>query len=281
MSKMVRVAVLVFVALLVFGCNDVIQDDDRFLAEPKVEKEVNEVDLMVPNPGEVDLIEGMAMHRNSYRDGLEQLVNYYVNSGDTIKLAWAKSELKSLTTMPQYKYLMVAEISGPDLVAVDLIAEADELYDEAVAIYVDATALLVVVDQNKLRLALSKFNEVIGMYPTSDKIDDSAYKAGRIHDHFGDYEIAAVYYQRTFQWNEETRYPARSRAAYIMDKRLSQKGKALTLYQMVCQYEKHFPNNIEFAKSRILDLTKSDLKLDNDKTAIPEEEVIIEDIDQQ
>jgi TolA-binding protein len=279
MSKMVRIAVLALISLYVFGCTDVIQDDDRFRAEDKVEKEVNTVGMLVPNPGEVDLVEGMALYRNSYRAGLEQLVELYSDSGDTIKLAWAKNELRSFLTTPKYKYLMVAEIAGPELKAVDLIIEATELFDEAMAIYNDAVALLVVVDEDKLRLALSKFNDIIALYPTSDKIDDAAYKAGRIHDHFRDYEIAAVYYQRTFQWNTDTRYPARSRAAYVMDKRLNQKDKALALYQLAVQHEKHFPSNVEYAKERILALTKSDLKLDNDKSAIPEEEVIIEDLD--
>lgn len=281
MSKMLRVAVLALPMLFAFGCTDAIQDDPRFEADIKAESQVNDIGLGVPDPGEVDLIEEMAMYRNSYRGGLEQLVRFYSQSGDSIKLAWAKSELKSFIQTPKYKYLMVAEIAGSKLKAIDLIIEADELFDEAEKLYDDANALLIMVDKDKLRLALSKFNDIIALYPTSDKIDDAAYRAGRIHDYFGDYEIAAVYYQRTFQWNNNTRYPARSRAAYVMDKRLHQKDKALTLYQLVCQYEKHFPNNVEFAKSRILSLTKSDLKLDNDKTAIPDNKIIFEDIEIQ
>ena len=80
---------------------------------------------------------------------------------------------------------MPAVIAGPNLRAIELLVDADELYEEAEKLYKQANALVVIVDKNKLRLALSKFNEVIGMYPTSDKIDDAAYKAGRISSERG------------------------------------------------------------------------------------------------
>jgi len=130
-----------------------------------------------------------------------------------------------------------------------------------------------------LYLAKDKFDALITNYPESDKIDDAAYRAGRIYDHFGDYRIAALYYQRTFQWNEKTRYPARSRAAYVMDKRLNEKEKALTFYQLAYKYEKHFPNNVEYARTRILELTAKDKKIKNDTTAVPGDGVKIEDIE--
>ena len=228
---------------------------------------------------QVDLIEEMAMYRNSYRESLLKLVKYYTRAGDRTKLSWARSELKSFDAMRQYIYLTVAEIAGPELRAIDLIVEADELFIEAEKLYKKAKSLVVIVDKKKLRLALSKYNEIIAKYPTSDKIDDAAYRGGRIHDYFKDYDIAVVHYQRTFQWNEETRYPARSRAAYIMDKRLKQKEKALALYQLAYKYEKHFPKNVEFAEDRIRALTKPDIKIDNDKTAVPGDGVEIEDVE--
>lgn len=277
MSKMVCIAVLASLMLFAFGCGE---PDQRFQepASAFVEPQAPQT-FMVPEAAEVDRVEEMAMYRNMYRANLEKLAEYYAKTGNQMKLSWARSELKSFDSTPKYKYIMEAVIADPDLKAIDLIVEADELYAEAEKIYKDANALVVLVDKDKLRLALSKYNEIIGLYPTSDKIDDAAYRAGRIYDHFKDYNIAVVYYQRAFQWNVNTRYPARSRAAYIMDKRLNQKEDALVLYQLAFKYEKHFPNNVEYAKTRILELTAGDKGLDNDTTAVPGDGVEIEDIE--
>jgi len=161
MSKMVSVTVLVLLALSVIGCTDVIQDDDRFQANDDVVKEINKYGIGIPDAAEVDLVEEMGMYRSSYRASLEKLVEYYAKSGDATKLSWAKSELKSYLKMNKYKYIMPAVIEGPDLKALDLILEADELYEEAEKLYKQANALLVIVDKNKMRLALSKFNQIV------------------------------------------------------------------------------------------------------------------------
>ena len=55
-----------------------------------------------------------------------------------------------------------------------------------------------------LRAALRKYGELISQYPTSDKIDDAAYKMARIHEGFGDYTIALAFYQRAYQWDAAT-----------------------------------------------------------------------------
>ena len=277
MTKMVCITVLASLMLFAFGCAD---PDQRF-EEPATTFKQPEVipTIGMPEAAEVDRVEEMAMYRNMYRAHLEKLVQYYMKTGDQMKLSWARSELKSFDSTPKYKYIMEAIIADPDLKAVDLIIEADELYEEAEKIYKDANALIVMVDKDKMRLALSKYNEIIGLYPTSDKIDDAAYRAGRIYDYFKDYNIAVIYYQRAFQWNENTRYPARSRAAYVMDRRLNRKEDALALYQLAFKYEKQFPGNVEYAKSRILELTAGDKGLDNDTTAVPGDGVEIEDVE--
>jgi len=273
MSKLLKRAALILPLLFIFGCTEVEKDDPRFRVDPELESIVETQGFNVPDAGEVDLVEEMAGYRNAYKAGLEKLVKFYTANGDSVKLSWAKRELASMNSIPHYKFIMPAIIADSGLKATDTIPEADALYAEALKLYEEAGALLVIVDENKMRLALSKFNELIGMYPTSNKIDDAAYKAGRIYDRFGDYIIAAVYYQRTFQWNKFTPFAARSRAAYILDKRLNQKDDALVLYQLAYQYEKQFPNNQKFAQQRIIELTESMEKLDNDPRSFPGDDV--------
>jgi tetratricopeptide (TPR) repeat protein len=110
-------------------------------------------------------------------------------------------------------------------------------------------------------LALAKYNDVIKKYPSSDKIDDAAYNAGVIYEYFKDYSIALLYYKRAFQWDPDTIYPARFRAARVLDKNLHRNDEALQLYQQAVktegQYEKYREWK-EFAIKRIRELQKLD-----------------------
>jgi TolA-binding protein len=263
--------------LFTVGCSDPIQDD-RWQANVNVEQDVADSGYTSPKVGEVDLVEQMGAYRSGYGIYLNKLVRYYSRTGEATKLSWARIELKSFQAMAKFSYLTIADIGGEELRAVDLITEADDLFTEANNLYKKANTLGF-VDKTKYRLALNKFNELIVMFPTSNMIDDAAYKAGRIHEHFGDYRHAATYYQRTYQWNTSTQSPTRSRAAYILDKRLNQKEEALELYRLVIKYEKHYPGNVEFAKKRIKELTATDEKIDNDITVAPDDDMMIEDIE--
>ena len=52
-----------------------------------------------------------------------------------------------------------------------------------------------------------------------------------IYEHFKDYTIAVLYYQRAYQWEPQTSYPARFKAAFILDERLHRRAEALQLYK--------------------------------------------------
>ncbi len=255
MSRKVFVGAVLLFTVLTFGCfEQEVKDDSRFRADPAHVEKVTEEGFMVPGAEEIDLVEEMAGWRSSYRGSLKSLIDFYQGSGDAMKLAWAQREY---ALMPQYRYLMPGETLRADLQATDSIDVADELYTEAVRLYDEAGGLLIIVDEDKLRLSLGKFNQLIEDYSSSDKIDDAAYKAGMIYRHFQDYEIAAIYFQRVFQWDANTPYPARFRAAYILDQRLNMKPEALLLYQLSLEMESRYEENAEFAKRRIDNLTRS------------------------
>jgi tetratricopeptide (TPR) repeat protein len=141
-------------------------------------------------------------------------------------------------------------------------------------LYRQAGGLLVVFNDAKLRQALGVFNEVIQKYPSSDKIDDAAYHAGLIYEHLKDYELAAVYFQRTFQWNEATPYPARFRAAQVMDQKLRMRKEALALYKLAVEKESRYVENTEYAQIRIKALSQPAAEEETypDENVIPLEE---------
>ncbi len=190
-----------------------------------------EADQVVGSTDEVDLVEQVATHRRSYRRSVELLVTHYTVVGDNRKLRWAQEELRALDRMPQYRYIIDAQVMPANLQASTRIPAADELYLYAVETQRQAEPIGILKDEELLRVALTKYNSLIRQYPNSDKIDDAAYRAAGIYDYFKDYEIALLYYQRAYQWDPDTPYPARFYAASLLDKKLHRRDEALQVYQ--------------------------------------------------
>lgn len=204
---------------------------------------------------EVALAEEVLAKRLAYRNELEKLKSFYEQTGNQLKLEWVQREFKTIDSAPRYKYIIEAEVAGDKLTAKDSIPRATALYNEGVKLYNRAYLFPVFTNTRKLRLALNKFNELIKEYPTSDKIDDAAYMAAMVHEHFKDYSIAVLYYKRTFQWNPGTSYPARYKAARLLDYQLSERDEALKLYRESLENEKAYYNNAEEIQLRIEQLT--------------------------
>jgi tetratricopeptide (TPR) repeat protein len=246
--------------LALVGCEEQIKKGERYMVDPSIAETVKTTGLLVPMAGEIDLVETLAGFRNSYRSSVVNLMEYYRASGNNAKYLWAQAELKSLDSMAQYRYVTLGDTQSASLRANDTILKADALYAEGMSLYGDAKALIIITDKDKLQQALRKFDEIIRKYPTSDKIDEAAYRSGRIYQHFKDYEIAVVYYQRTFQWNDETPFPVRYKSAYILDRKLNRRKEALVLYQMALKKEQRYIENMEDAQMRVRQLMTSDEK---------------------
>jgi tetratricopeptide (TPR) repeat protein len=213
----------------------------------------------IADTSEADLVEKMAVNRQAYKQGLELLVGYYMRTGNNLKLEWAQKELAALKTMPKYNYIIEANVAPQNLKVSASIPEADDLFYEAQETDKEAGTLPILKNENLLRLALEKYNEVIRKYPSSDKIDDAAYNAGVIYEYFKDYSIALLYYKRTFQWDPDTPHPARFRAARVLDKDLHRNAEALQLYQQAVKIEGQFDRYREwreYAEKRIRALQK-------------------------
>jgi tetratricopeptide (TPR) repeat protein len=255
---MVRILLaLTLVALLniLAGCFETPAEKTHFIPPAETQSTMTSTSSLV-EPGEIDIVEQLAANRWAYRQALELLVDYYSGTGNYMKLTWARRELDGLTAIPRYRYLLEAEIAGPNLRAAASIPQADDLYDDAMFAYKKARGLLIFVDEKQLGIALDKFNQLIARYPSSDKIDDAAYKAGQIYQHLKDYAIAAIYYNRAHQWDPRTPYPARFKAAYILDKYLMQRAEALSLYRQYLdrEVERH-PQYGLFVERRIDELS--------------------------
>jgi tetratricopeptide (TPR) repeat protein len=207
---------------------------------------------------EIDLVEQLASQRQAYRRSLETLIKYYETAGNNDKLTWARTELQSLDRIPQYRYIVEAQVLPADLKATARLQVADDLYAKAMETERKAGVLPVLKDEQLLRAALSQYGQLISQYPTSDKIDDAAYRMGTIHEYFRDYVIALSFYRRAYQWDPATPNPARFKAAFILDWRLHRRAEALQLYQEAVVKESQHAEHKATAERRIQDLSSSD-----------------------
>jgi len=224
------VAVIILLNVLV-GCQDIDSGRGRLTSDSTGTLLGAAGTTYIVSAGETDFVEQVAVNRQAYQRGLELLIGYYNKTGNSMKLKWAQGELAGLNSIPQYKYIPDAELAGADLRASTSIPEADDMYADALKLEKEANVLLVSKNDNLLRLALDKYDRLIRTYPSSDKIDDAAFRAGEIYEYFKDYSIALLYYKRTYQWDPDTIYPARFMSARILDKRLHRNAEALELYQ--------------------------------------------------
>jgi len=211
---------------------------------------------------EADLVEEMAINREAYKKSLELLIGYYNKTGNDMKLGRAGKELKAFRLMTKYNYIMEPVLTSDRLEATTPVAAADDLYYDALAFEKSAGRIPGLPrNENKLRLALQNYNRLIKEHPTSDKIDDAAYKAGVIMEEFKDYVVALDYYQSAYKWDPETIHPARFRAARILDKQLHRYAEALELYQEAVRVEARFDKYRqwkEYAEARIRDIQRLD-----------------------
>ena len=261
MARIAFTGVLVVLLGVFVGCQGPDRGRGQMVPQSPTQRYGPSAVVNVADKSEADLVEQMAVSRQAYRQGLQLLVTYYTRVGNNMKLQWAQKELNALDTMPKYNYIVGAIVAGPSLKPTASIPQADDLYYEAEDFEKKAGPLPPFKDENSLRLALQRYNDVIKLFPTSDKIDDAAYKAGTIYEYFQDYSIALLYFQRAYQWDPDTIYPARFRAARILDKDLHRNAEALTLYQEAVKTEGRFDKYREwreFAERRIREMQKLD-----------------------
>ena len=251
MARVIVTSVLVIMLNCLVGCRPVDSGASQLLGP-----DVKAIPAVRPaGGGETDLVEQVANNRQAYRNALKSLIAYYEEKGNNMKLRWAKDEQDRLDSLPQYNYIIEASVAPVNLKPTASISEADFMYREAYRLERDA-GLLFIKDENKLRNALELYNQLIKKHPTSDKIDDAAYRAAGIYEHFRDYSIAAIYYKRVFQWDPKTTYPARYKAAKVLDRHLERRDEALELYKQARDVDKLDPTQKEYLELRIKELSK-------------------------
>lgn len=221
-------------------------------------------ELLPPRPGEaprfgsgasdIELVERVLETRKQYATALKELLAHYHRSGDKQRAKMVEEELVAYHRLPLHAYRLDLDVPSPKLQPLYNQPEANRIYQQALAYkgrgvgndYVD-----------NMRRSEILFQQLLTNYPQSTRISDTAYHLGDIYESraFKQYERAAAYYERCFQWNATTQFDARLRAARIYDRDLKNRSRALELYRLVREFETDTAH-IQEANRRIADLSR-------------------------
>ncbi len=201
-------------------------------------------------------VERVLAARTEYQAALIDLYKKYDETGDRLRAGWVEEELKTfhLMSKPSYR-LDLHDVPPPTLEAKANVKAANDLYIEAMRYKDKGSGSDYVLNQRRAEILLQ---EILKKHPTSDKIADVAYQLGELYEGraYKQYERAAEYYQRAFQWRKGTITDARLRAAVVYDQLLNERGKAIEMYREEIAHDTD-PARIRAAEKRLSELLGS------------------------
>ncbi len=202
---------------------------------------------------DIELVERVLAGRREYQRSLEQLRSYYLSQGDVERARWAEDELRQYHRINKYAYRLELDVPPPTLQAAQNIPEANELYRRALTYKDKGWGSDYLDNQRRAEILLQ---QLLTNYPTSNKIGDAAYQLGDMYEgkSYKQYRRAAQYFERSFQWNPNTQFDARLRAARIYDRHLMERGRAIELYREVSSHETD-SKQLQEARKRLLELS--------------------------
>lgn len=203
---------------------------------------------------DVEVVEKNIAARKEYENSLKKLWEQYKRTGDKMRTKWVEDELMGyhLLTKPSYN-LDVQDVPPPSLEAKTNIREANDLYKAAMEYKGRGIGNDYVLN---MRRAEVYFREVLEKHPASDKISDVAYQLGELYESraYKQYDRAARYFERSFQWKKGTNTDARMRAAVLYDRMLNERTKATALYKEVVENDTD-TDRIKVAEKRLTELS--------------------------
>lgn len=204
-------------------------------------------------PSDIELVERLLAARRDYQISLEHLHTHYKAVGDTERARWAEEELRQYHRIGKQAYRLELDVPPPTLQATQNIPEANELYKRGMTYKDHGWGENYIDNQRRAEIL---FQQILTNYPQSDKIDDAAYQLGDMYEGkaYRQPRRAAQYFERCFQWNSNTNFDARLRAARLYDKQLHERGRAVELYREVTTHETD-PKRIAEATKRLQELT--------------------------
>jgi tetratricopeptide (TPR) repeat protein len=206
-----------------------------------------------PLSGDLELVERLLVSRRDYQRTLEQLRAHYLNVGDVKRARLAEDELRQFHRIAKHPFRLELDVPPPTLHPTTNVPDANRLYTRAMEFKNRGYGTDYLDNQRRAEIL---FQEVLTRYPQSNKISDTAYQLGDIYESkaYKQYDRAAAYFERCFQWNPNTHLDARIRAARLYDKQLQERGRAIEIYREVTTHETD-AKRIQEAGKRLGDLS--------------------------
>ncbi len=202
---------------------------------------------------DLELVEQVLAARSQYKRALEELRAHYKTKNDLERMRWAEDELRQYHRILKPAYDPKLIVPPPTLQARENIPEANKLFTRAL-MYKDKGYGTDYIDNQ--RRAELLFQQLITEYPQSNKIGDAAYNLGDLYESkaYKQYRLAALYFERAFQWNPFSTSDARLRAARLYDRQMLDRSRAIELYREVNTHETD-PKRLEEANKRLQSLS--------------------------
>jgi TolA-binding protein len=201
---------------------------------------------------DIELVERLLAARRDYQTTLEQLRAYYQSTGDVERMRWAEDELRQYHRISKQAYSLELDVPPPTLSATQNIPEANELYRRAMTYKDKGWGNEYTDNQRRAEILLQ---QLLSQYPQSNKIGDAAYQLGDLYESKASkqYRRAALYFERSFQWNPNSQLDGRLRAARLYDRQLMERSKAMELYREVAAHETD-PKRLQEAQKRLAEM---------------------------
>jgi TolA-binding protein len=201
---------------------------------------------------DIELVEKLLVARRDYQRTLELLRAHYLTVNDMEHAKWAEEELREYHRINHQAYRLDLDVPPPTLQAAMHIKEANQLVTRAKEYKDKGFGTDYIDNQRRAELLLQ---QMLTLYPQSDKIGEAAYLLGDLYEGraYKQFRRAALYFERCAQWNPTTQLDARLRAARIYDKNLPERAKAIELYQEVLNRETDAKRHDE-ARKRLKEL---------------------------
>jgi hypothetical protein len=204
---------------------------------------------------DIELVEKLLVARRDYQRTLELLRAHYINIGDLEHAKWAEEELREYHRINHQAYRLDLDVPPPTLLGTTNITEANKLVERSREYKDKGFGTDYIDNQRRCEILLQ---QLLTVYPTSDKIGEAAYLLGDLYEGraYKQYRRAALYFERSVQWNPTTTMDGRLRAARIYDKLLPERAKAIDLYKEILTHETDAKRKAEATK-RLKELSGS------------------------
>ncbi|MDN3513367.1 MAG: hypothetical protein NG747_03075 [Candidatus Brocadia sp.] len=225
-------ACLIFVSFTAYAANyclncfEQIDENEKYCVICKAKLSVDELKTK-----EEQLIHAVTVSRENYRKSLNEIKDYYQNTGNQLRLQKARRELDALDKVPQPLY------TDEGLGKVRTGVKFRDIEDANI-LFKDAMMYKKKFGKENRFTAIKRLEKLIQDYPDSNKADDAAFEIARIYEsgYFADYESAAMYYIKSYQLNPHIRQPVLLKAAIIYERMLKDVNKAKAVYKQAALY---------------------------------------------